>query len=125
MDNSILNTIKKMLGIEPDYTAFDTDISAHINTALMILNQLGVGRSEGVVVAGPDTTWDALFLGRTDLAMVKSYIYHRVRLAFDPPQNSFVTAAIEKQITEFEWRVNVQAESTEPDPAPVDSDAVE
>lgn len=125
MDDSILNTIKKMLGIEPDYTAFDTDILVHINTALMILNQLGIGRSEGVVVDGPDTKWDALFLGRTDLAMVKSYIYHRVRLAFDPPQNSFVTAAIEKQITEFEWRVNVQAESTEPDPEPVDSNEVE
>lgn len=125
MDDSILNTIKKMLGIEPDYTAFDTDISVHINTALMILNQLGIGRSEGVVVDGPETSWDALFLGRTDLAMVKSYIYHRVRLTFDPPQNSFVTAAIEKQITEFEWRVNVQAESTDPEPVAVDVDEVE
>lgn len=125
MDDSILNTIKKMLGIEPDYTAFDTDILVHINTALMILNQLGIGRSEGVVVDGTDTKWDALLLGRTDLAMVKSYIYHRVRLAFDPPQNSFVTAAIEKQITEFEWRVNVQAESTDPEPVAVDADEVE
>ncbi len=112
METSILNTIKKMLGIDPTYTAFDTDVIVNINSAISTLTQLGIGPAVGFSVEDDTTTW-AAFLG-TDLQLssVKSYIYLRVRLIFDPPGTSFHLEAIKGQIAELEWRLNVHREGT-------------
>lgn len=106
---SILTSIKKLLGITEDYEAFDTDIIIHINSALMVLNQLGIGE-EGFTIDSSSETWDD-FLGKSEnVNAVKTLVYLRVRLAFDPPANSFVTSAIQEMIKEYEWRLNVQVD---------------
>lgn len=109
---SILNDIKKMLGIEEEYTQFDTDIIIHINTVLNILAQLGVTYANDELVQDKTTTWDSLITSG-DLNLIKSYIYLKVRLLFDPPQSSALTDVINKQITELEWRINWTMESAE------------
>ena len=118
MDNSILSTIKKMLGLDADYDAFDTDIIIHINSALMNLMQMGVGPSTGFSINGDFETWPEFFGTYTDLQGVKTYIYLKVRLVFDPPSTSFVIDAIQKQIAELEWRLNIQTERLVADVAP-------
>lgn len=112
MNESILTTIKKMLGIEENYEAFDTDIMVHINSVFMTLHQLGVGPRKGFSISGTRETWGN-FISRDKnlLNGVKTYIYLKVRLLFDPPTNSFTIEAINRQITELEWRLNHQAES--------------
>lgn len=104
--NSILTSIKKLLGIDEEYTHFDTDIIIHINSALMTLTQIGVGPAGGYAIDGADDEWSDFLGDSTKLEMVKSYVYMKVRLIFDPPTNSSVTASYEKQIAEFEWRLN-------------------
>lgn len=107
---SILLTIKKMLGIQTDYDGFDVDIIVGINTAFMSLNQLGVGPSEGYSITGIEEKWSD-FLGiLTNLEAIKTYIFLKVRLTFDPPSNSFLVDAVNNQLTELEWRLTVQAE---------------
>jgi hypothetical protein len=99
-----------MLGIEENDTHFDTDIILNINSVLMSLNQLGVGPETCFVITSKEQTW-ANFLGdRKDLEAVKSYIYLKVRLIFDPPSTGFLLDAMQRQINEFEWRLNIQAE---------------
>lgn len=122
MSNSILTSTKKVLGIDANYTAFDLDIVMHINSALSTLNQLGIGQDAGFMIEDADAEW-ADFLG-SDLRLnpVKTYVYLRVRLLFDPPATSFHLAAMEKQIQELEWRLNVHREGlswVDPDPHPV------
>ncbi len=108
--DSILNTVKIALGVEADYSGFDTNILLDINSAIFSLNQLGVGPVNGFTVKGQGETWEDL-LGNTSLfELVKSYIVAKVRLSFDPPSNSFLVEAIQKQITEYEWRLMVQKE---------------
>lgn len=107
-NQSILSTIKKMLGIAEDYDAFDTDVIVNINSVLMILNQLGVGPEKPFIIYGPNEKWSD-FVDK-DVELVKSYIYLKVRLMFDPPSNSFLVSSMEKQISEYEWRLNVQVE---------------
>jgi len=108
--DSILNTIKIALGVEADYNGFDTNILLDINSAIFSLNQLGVGPVSGFTVKGEGETWEDL-LGNTILfELVKSYILAKVRLSFDPPSNSFLVDAIQKQIAEYEWRLLVQKE---------------
>lgn len=110
-EESILNSVKKLLGLEPDYTPFDTDLIMHINSVIMILRQMGVGPSSGYSITGPEETW-ADYLGSDEplLEAVKSYIYLKVRTVFDPPSNSYVMDAIQKQISEYEWRLNVEVD---------------
>ena len=110
--DSILVSIKKMLGIEQEYTHFDSDIIIYTNTALMSLNQIGVGPDTGFVISGETETWSDLFGDRIDLEGVKSCVYLKVRLVFDPPSNSFVLDAIERQIKELEFRIMTQVENT-------------
>jgi len=105
---SILNSIKQMLGVGVEDTNFDQELVIHINGALMILNQLGIGPPKGIVITGADETWTELIGDRTDLELIKSDVYLRVRLIFDPPQNSFLVSAIQKQIEEYDWRIEVQ-----------------
>lgn len=108
--NSILDTIKQMLGLEPSYTPFDTDVIIHINTVLMILYQLGVGPNTPVRIKDATTTWDVFTGDKTDIESVKTYVYLRVWLLFDPPSTSFVIDAITKQYQELEWRLNDESE---------------
>lgn len=107
---SILTSIKALLGIEEHDPHFDRDIIMNINGALMTLNQLGVGPQEGFVITSEQQTWASLLGTRKDLEGIKMYVYLKTRLTFDPPQNSFLVDAIKQQITELEWRINVQAE---------------
>lgn len=110
MNESILNTIKKMLGIDADYNAFDTDVMVDINSVLMALNQLGVGPERVFSISGATETWQDFLGERFDLQAVKSYIYLKVRMLFDPPSSSFVLDSMKNQAEEFEWRLNIQAE---------------
>lgn len=110
-NQSILDSIKKLLGMEADYTAFDTDIIIHINTAFSTLQQLGVGPTNAFFIADNKAKWDE-FIDDAKLNAVKSYIYIRVRLLFDPPETSHAREAFSKQAQEMEWRLNVQAEGT-------------
>jgi hypothetical protein len=121
VEQSILNSTKKILGIAADYTVFDLDIITHINTAFSTLTQLGVGPAEGFMIESADDLWtdfDPVDDDRQYNA-VKSYIYLRVRLLFDPPTTSYLITALEKQVQELEWRMNVYREETgwtDPDP---------
>ena len=110
MASSILNDVKKVLGLDAEYTEFDTDIMIHINSIFMVLNELGVGPSEIFQIDGKDAVWDG-FMATKDLAAVKSYIYLRTKLLFDPPSSSSVQAAMERQIDEFTWRLVNHAEA--------------
>lgn len=110
MEEHILDSIKVLLGIQPTDFNFDKEIVTHINSAFMVLNQLGVGPATGFKITSNDESWELLLEERLDLELVKSYIYLRVRLLFDPPQNSFLVDAIRKQLEEFEWRLQLQVE---------------
>lgn len=107
--SSVLNSTKKLLGILDDYTEFDTDLIIDINSVFMILNQLGVGPKTCFSITGPDEEWDEFLEGRKDLDAVKTYVYLKVRLMFDPPSSSFVLSSVENQIQEFEYRLLLQA----------------
>lgn len=110
MENRILVSIKKLLGVAAEDTSFDEDILMDINTALFGAQQLGVGPTTGFSISSDTETWEDLLGDRTDLAGVKTYVYLKTKLLFDPPQNSFLVEAIKSQITELEVRLNVQAE---------------
>lgn len=110
--DSILTSIKKLLGITEDYTHFDTDIIMHINSVFSILTQLGVGPPEGFYIQDKTTVWDEYITDPNKIEMVKSYMYLKVRLLFDPPSSSSVIEAFNKQISEFEWRLNVAVETS-------------
>lgn len=111
--DSILITIKKMLGLEDDYTAFDTDVIVLINSALMSLHQLDVGPKDGFAITGYTETWDQLLVNDVKLEAAKTYIYLKVKTVFDPPSSSFVQTSYENLISQLEWRLIAQAESVE------------
>ena len=113
MTKSILASIKKMLGLDESYAPFDTDIIVHINSALMVLTQMGVGPKEGFSINGYSEKWSDFLTNPTKLESAKTYVYLQVRMMFDPPTNSFVMDAMKRQSDELLWRLNVQAESTE------------
>ena len=107
MEESILTSIKKLLGITEEYTHFDPDIIMHINSVFMVLTQLGVGPSEGFTIEDSSSIWEDYLENPTQLQMVKSYMGLKVRLLFDPPTSSAHMDCIKQQIAEFEWRLNV------------------
>jgi hypothetical protein len=107
--SSILTTTKKLLGIEEEYEHFDQDITVHINSALFNLNQLGVGLA-GFSITNKEDAWEDFLEERKDLNAVKTYVYLKVKLVFDPPQMGYFVDAIKDQCKELEWRLNVQAE---------------
>lgn len=116
---SIFNTIKHMLGIEPEYTHFDSDILVHINTAINILAQIGCGEP-GFYIEGPKETWgDYLGEDIKHAMMVKTCIYNRVRLLFDPPLNSSVIEVLKSNLSELEWRLKAELDK-EAEDEPVD-----
>lgn len=110
MTPSILLTVKKMLGIAEEYHAFDLDIIIHINSVFLTLNQLGIGPERPFQITDESEIWSN-FVDTTEVPGVQSYVYLKTRLAFDPPTNSFLVDAIQKQIAELEWRMNVQVET--------------
>lgn len=110
MNESVLQSVKKALGVPYEDDGFDQELIMYINSALMILTQLGVGPDGGVVITNVEDTWASVIEGSTELEMVKTYVALRVKLLFDPPSTSFVLEAIKEQIAEFEWRLNSQVE---------------
>ena len=107
---SILTSIKKLLGIAEDYDHFDQDIVIHINTVLAILTQLGVGPATGFSIADKSTKWDEFISNKLYYEPVKTYVYLKVKLLFDPPQSSIVLEATNRMISELEFRLNAAAE---------------
>lgn len=112
--DSILNSVKKMLGIEADYDHFDPDILMAINSAFTVLCQLGVGPDEEFSISDSKAVWGDFFaLCDKPINLVKSYIYLKTKLLFDPPTTGVLHEAMERQIQEFEWRLNVADENYE------------
>jgi hypothetical protein len=128
MEPSILLSTKKILGIAEDYTVFDLDIITHINSVFSTLTQLGVGPPEGFMIEDESALWEDF--NTTDDAQynaVKSYVFLRVRLLFDPPTTSYLIAAFDEQIKELEWRLNAHREEegwTDPNPPELIDEAV-
>lgn len=110
---SILDSIKKLLGPDSSYEVFDDDIILHINTALADLTQLGVGPEEGFEITGSSETWDD-FIGNVKnpkvLSNIRTYVYLSVKLVFDPPSSGFVVTSYEKRLEKLEWRINHASE---------------
>lgn len=108
--DSILDSMKKLLGISNDYNHFDQDIIIHINTAFMSLRQIGVGPKEGFAIHGSGETWGDFLPDMKTLESVRTYLYLKVRLIFDPPTNSAVVEIFNKNINEIEWRLNSEVD---------------
>ena len=108
--DSILTSIKKMLGIAEDYEYFDTDIIIHINSIFSILTQLGVGPPEGFTISDKTSVWTDFLQDSMVLEFVKSYMFIRVRLLFDPPSSSAIIEANNKMADELSWRIMEAAE---------------
>lgn len=104
-DQSIFVTIKRMLGLNMDETEFDTDILIHLNSAIGVLNDLGVGPKDGFVVTGEAETWADLLGDDSRFEIVKSFLYLKTKIVFDPHTSSILMQAMEKQISEYEWRI--------------------
>lgn len=119
MEMSILTSTKKNLGIAEDYTVWDFDIITLINSAFSDLTQLGVGPANGFMITDETTEWDAFTGDDIQLNSVKTYIHLKVKSIFDPPATSYAVTAMQEQIKQLEWRLNVHREETEwvdPDP---------
>lgn len=116
MSDSILNSIKKLLGYDAEYTSFDTDIIIAINAVFVILHQLGVGPQDGFVISDATATWGDYLSDAKNLEIIKQYIFMKVKMTFDPPQSSHVANAFSEMIKEYEFRINVQVDPKEGNP---------
>lgn len=110
---SILTSIKKLLGIAEEYEHFDADIIMHINSVFSVLTQLGVGPSSGYSIEDDSSVWNDYIKDDSRIELVKSYMHLRVKLLFDPPSSSAVMESMNRMISEFEWRLNVAVDSTQ------------
>lgn len=110
ISSSILGTIKKLIGLDKTYDVFDQDLIVAINSSFMILNQLGIGPDKPFSITDESSTWKDFFGDEEMFALAKSYIYLRTKLLFDPPTSGVLHEAVERQISEFEWRMHVQAD---------------
>lgn len=116
---SILADVKKTLGVAESSTDFDVDIILHVNSVFSTLSQLGIGPTDGFMIEDDTPMWDAFLGDDPKLNSVKTYVYLRVRMLFDPPTTSYMIEAMRQQIQELEWRMNTYREETEwtdPDP---------
>ena len=109
--DSILTSVKKIIGISEEDESFDTDLIIHINSVLMILNQLGVGPEDGFSIADKSAVWTDVIGDNKLIEAVKTFVGLKVRLIFDPPTSSAVLDSINKTISELEWRINVMVEN--------------
>lgn len=107
---SILQTVKKLLGITDEYKVFDTDLMIHINSVLSVLRQIGVGPENGFVITGDSETWNDYLGDDPRLETVKTYVYLKVKTIFDPPTSSIIAEATNRMISELEWRINVDVD---------------
>ena len=105
MSDSVLLSTKQMLGISPEDTSFDVNVIMSINTALTILMDLGLTEVEDEIVTDDNMTWDDLLGGRTDIEYVKTYVYQKVKMIFDPPTSTAAIDAMQRSISELEWRI--------------------
>ena len=108
--DSVLLSVKKMIGLTSDYTAFDTDIIIHINTVFEELNQMGVGPEEGFSISDSSTEWSEYFTYGKTSEMVKSYMYLKVRTLFDPPSSGTLAQAYNANLDEYRWRLLIFAD---------------
>lgn len=108
---SILLSIKKLLGITEEYKHFDVDLIMHINSIFPTLNQIGVGPKEGFSIEDESAEWVDFIGDATQLQAVKTYMYMKVKLLFDPPLSSTVIESMNRMIAELEWRLRLAAES--------------
>ena len=108
--DSILESIKKLLGIPKEYEAFDADIIMHINTAFAILNQLGLGPEGGYGIEGYDDLWDD-YIVSYNMSMIKTFIYLKVRLAFDPPSSTALIESMQRTLDELTWRLELEGQN--------------
>lgn len=113
MEQSILTSVKKMLGVDASDTAFDLDIIMHINSAFATLNQLGIGPENGFAIEDASAVWATFYGNDPRYNAIRTYMYLKVRYAFDPPQTSYLVDALKEQITEHEWRLNAYRETTQ------------
>lgn len=113
MDSSILKTVKKLLGLAENYNAFDQDIIVYINMSLNILTQLGVGPKEGFIISDATSTWSDFMGDDNRLAMVQNYVHLKVKAIFDTGMSGALSDAVNNQIKELEWRINVQVDPGE------------
>ena len=111
METSILTSIKKLIGLDADYTAFDEDIIIFINTALMTLQQYGVVGKEGFIITDASSTWSDALIADKNLEAAKQYVYLQVKMVFDPPSSSFVMDSYQRTCEMLEWRLKEQVES--------------
>lgn len=109
--DSILTSVKKMLGIAEEYDHFDADLIMHINSVLTILGQLGVGPAEGFFIEDDGAEWTDFVPDMFNLQFIKTYVYQKVKLLFDPPQSASAIEALNRSISELEWRINAQVDS--------------
>lgn len=110
-EESILTSIKKLLGLSEDYTEFDVDIVMHINSAFATLHQLGIGPINSLYIEDKTKNWDDFIQGEPNINSVKTYVYFKVRLIFDPPATSFAITSMENMARELEFRLNVVMEN--------------
>lgn len=110
MENSILKSTKKVVGIPEDYTVFDPDIMLHINSVFSTLQQLGLGPIEGFMIEDELVEWSSYTTDLVQLGLIRSYMHLKVRMLFDPPTLSYMITSMEKQIDQMEWRLNVMRE---------------
>jgi len=118
--DSILTSIKQMLGIEELVTNFDAELIMYINSVFLTLNQLGVGPDVCYMISSKDQVWNDFFEGRVDLEAVKTYVYIKTRIIFDPPMSSYILDALERLAIQHEWRILTQV-----DPIPVEEVVVD
>jgi hypothetical protein len=114
MENSILTSIKNVLGFAESYTAFDEDILMHVNSVFSDLTQLGIGPVDGFMIEDETATWDQYVTAgvpANELNSVRTYVFLRLRLIFDPPQSSYFITSMKEQIEKAEWRLNVARET--------------
>ena len=114
MQDSILMTIRKLVCGNPYADHFDTDLLVHINACFSILNQLGVGPENGFVVTDETQSWSSYIADNYILNMVKTYVALKVKKIFDPPLTSSVLEAMDKEISQLEWRLNVAVDPIKP-----------
>ena len=113
MSDSILDSVKKVLGLSPEYDVFDQDVIMNINSAFSTLNQLGIGPPNGFMIEDDTLTWTAFLGGDPRLNDIKTYVCQKVRLVFDPPATAHLLEAVKSQIKELEWRINTRREDME------------
>jgi hypothetical protein len=113
MSDSILTSTKKILGLDDSYTVFDVDVMMHINSVFTTLSQLGIGPVNGFMIEDAEAVWEDFFGVDLNFNSVKTYVYLRVRMLFDPPSTSYHIVAIKEQIQELEWRLSSHRESTQ------------